>query len=215
MKVAGRLPASVVTTARAREMLASACAGASPRAGLRRWSASDEALRRGMHRRSRSACLLACSPSVEACAGQLRVPPQRPAHAACQAAWRSCCGGCLQSLCVPRWASSNQSFERTTFSWLHRAVLYAASRSQLKVAAQLQRWAPAVERQLFGRGSACGASVEGLPWLPAQRFVQRLASARGASPALACNGPRATVGRCCSVGALQSPKVSPAKLIGH
>jgi hypothetical protein len=33
----------------------------------------------------------------------------------------------------------NQSFERTSFSWLHQAVLYAASRSQLKAAAQLQR----------------------------------------------------------------------------
>jgi hypothetical protein len=142
MKVAGRLPASVVAKVRARETRAPAYASASPRAGLRRWHASDEAVRCGVHRRSRSACLLAGSPSVEACEGWLRVPPQRSAHAACQAAWRSWFGGCLQSLCVPRWASSNQSFERTTFSWLHQAVLYAASRSQLKVAAQLQRWAP-------------------------------------------------------------------------
>jgi hypothetical protein len=40
----------------------------------------------------------------------------------------------------------NPSFERTTFSWLHKAVVHDASCSQLKVAAQLQRWAPAVER---------------------------------------------------------------------
>jgi hypothetical protein len=33
----------------------------------------------------------------------------------------------------------NPSFERTTFSWLHQAVVHDASRSQLKVAAQLQR----------------------------------------------------------------------------
>jgi hypothetical protein len=139
MKVAGRLPASVVAKVRARETLASAYASASPRAGLCRWHASDEALRRGMHRRSRSVCLQAGSPPVEACEGKLRVPAQRSAHAAYGAAWRSWFGGCLQSLCVPRWASSNQSFERTTFSWLHQAVLYAASRSQIKVAAQLQR----------------------------------------------------------------------------
>jgi hypothetical protein len=40
----------------------------------------------------------------------------------------------------------NPSFERTSFSWLHQAVVHDASRSQLKAAAQLQRWAPAVER---------------------------------------------------------------------
>jgi hypothetical protein len=33
----------------------------------------------------------------------------------------------------------NPSFERTTFSWLHQAVVHDASRSQLKVAAQLER----------------------------------------------------------------------------
>jgi hypothetical protein len=33
----------------------------------------------------------------------------------------------------------NPSFERTTFSWLHQAVVHDASRSQLKAAAQLQR----------------------------------------------------------------------------
>jgi hypothetical protein len=33
----------------------------------------------------------------------------------------------------------NPSFERTSFSWLHQAVVHDASRSQLKAAAQLQR----------------------------------------------------------------------------
>jgi hypothetical protein len=33
----------------------------------------------------------------------------------------------------------NPSFERTSFSWLHQAVVHDASRSRLKAAAQLQR----------------------------------------------------------------------------
>jgi hypothetical protein len=33
----------------------------------------------------------------------------------------------------------NPAFERTSFSWLHQAVVHDASRSQLKAAAQLQR----------------------------------------------------------------------------
>lgn len=141
MKVAGRLPASVVATVRAREHVLAAFVSASPHAGSRRWNASGLSLRSATRRRWRAACLSAGSPTVEACAGKLRAPSQRPAHAACGVAWRSCSAGCLQSSCVPRWASSNRSFERTTFSWLHKAALHDASCSQLKVAAQLQRYA--------------------------------------------------------------------------
>jgi hypothetical protein len=59
---------------------------------------------------------------------------------------------------------------------------------------------------VFGRGPACRASAEVPRQLPAQRFVQRLACARGASPAVACDGPRATVGRCRSGRRTARPK---------
>jgi hypothetical protein len=108
----------------------------------------------------------------------------------------------------------NPSFERTAFSRLHKAVVHVASCSRLKAAAQLQRWAPAVERLLFGRGSACEARAGIQRRLPAQRFVQRSACARGASSEEAFSGPHATASRCSSCGALQSPKVSLAELGG-